>query len=110
MAKVRSGGSQSLGDLVDQLTPQDQAQSQLPETLPPVVFFAGDALNNSSSTNRNDPWSRVQNMVNEAHNKDGSLRSLRKPPDTGAWELPSFADIKTRVSNWKKVAANTTGK
>jgi hypothetical protein len=108
MAKVRSGGSQSLGDLVDQLTPQDQAQSQLPETSPPVVFFGGDALNSSSSTNRNDPWSRVQNMVNEAHNKDGSLRSLRKPPDTGAWELPSFADIKTRVSNWKKVAANTT--
>ena len=108
LAKVRSGGSESLGDYVDQLIPQDQAQSQLPETSPPVVFPGCGQPNVSSSTRSDDQWSRVQNMVNEAHNKDGSLRSLRKPPDTGAWELPSFTDVKTKLSNWQKVAANTT--
>lgn len=106
LAKVRSGG-EPLATITMQ---QDQAQSPLPEeTTPSAIFFAADARHSSSSS-RNNQWSRVESMVNEAHNKDGSLRSIQRPPNNGAWERPKLTDMKRMVGNWQKTAANTTDK
>lgn len=108
LSKVGSGGSESLGDFVDNML---QAQSPLPEEVTPPFSIDSSVearrRHNASSTPSNQ-WSLVESMVNEAHNKDGSLRSVHLTPDTGVWKMPKLSGIKTMVDNWSKFFVNTT--
>lgn len=110
MTKVRSGGSESLGDIVENMVAQNQAQSPLPEeeSCPFNIDTGSDARRRGASANESDQWSLVESMVNEAHNKDGSLRSVQKHLDSGAWKMPKPIGIKKLFDDWRKAAANTT--
>jgi len=108
MPRVRSGGSESLGDIAENISPHDQAQSPLPEDTGPFIIDSGADVRRRAASSQSSQWSRVESMVHEAHNGDSSQRSVHKQPNTGAWKLPKLVAIKNVFGDWQKAAANTT--